>query len=201
MEFSPEDADGLAHVLGSGGAVEANDVNTHAFEDGEGSGYIGAQQHPTGRIEGDLGLQRQIDLCLFEGLVYTCNGSLDFEDILRGFDQQHIHAAADQADSLLAEDFGQLVEGDIRKVGVVSGGQFAGRTDGPGHKTRLLCFCLKFIRESTRQGRGGLVDLDHAFTQFVFRHRDAVGAEGVGLEHVHTHFEERAVDLFHCLGI
>ena len=30
-----EDADGFAHVLGSGGAVEADDINAHAFEDGK----------------------------------------------------------------------------------------------------------------------------------------------------------------------
>ena len=30
-----EDADGLAHVLGSGGAVETDDIDAHAFKDGE----------------------------------------------------------------------------------------------------------------------------------------------------------------------
>ena len=77
-----EDADGLAHVLGARGAVEADDVNAHAFEDGERGGHIGAEQHAPGRVERDLRLNRQIDLSLVEGFVNACDGGLDFEDIL-----------------------------------------------------------------------------------------------------------------------
>ena len=71
---------------------------------------VGAEQHATGRIERDLGLDRQIDPCLVEGFVNARDGGLDFEDVLRGFDQQQIHAAADQTDSLLAENIGQFIE-------------------------------------------------------------------------------------------
>ena len=56
-----EDADRLAHVLGAGGTVETDDVDAHAFEDGERGVDIGAEQHAAGRIERDLGLDRQID--------------------------------------------------------------------------------------------------------------------------------------------
>ncbi len=105
-----EDADGLAHVLGSGGAVEADDIDAHAFEDGERGVDIGAEQHATGGIERDLRLDGQIDLGLVEGLVDADDGGFDFEDVLRGFDEQHIHAAADQTDGLLAEDIDEFVE-------------------------------------------------------------------------------------------
>ena len=46
-----------------------------------------------------------------------------------------------------------------------------------------------------------IVDLDDAVLQFVFRHRDAVGTEGVRFEHVHADLEERAMDFFHGFGI
>ena len=71
---------------------------------------IGAQQHAPGGIQRDLGLDRQVDAGLVEGLVDAGDGGLDFQDILRGLDQQQVHAALDQADGLLAEDVRQFVE-------------------------------------------------------------------------------------------
>src|SRR5262245_13419627 len=38
-----EDADGLTHVLGPGGTVESDDVDAHAFEDGERGVDVGAE--------------------------------------------------------------------------------------------------------------------------------------------------------------
>ena len=101
---------------------------------------IGAEQHATGRIERDLRLDRQIDLGLVEGFVDAGDGGFDLEDVLRGFDQQHIHAAADQTDGLLAEDVGEFIEGDVGEFGVVGRGQFAGGSDGAGDEARLACF-------------------------------------------------------------
>ena len=120
-----EDADRLAHVLGSGGTVEADDVDAHAFEDGERSVDVGAEQHAACRVQRDLGLDRQIDSSLIEGFVQTCDGGFDFEDVLRGFDEQQVNPAADQTDGLLAEGIGEFVECDIGQVGVVGGGEFA----------------------------------------------------------------------------
>jgi len=47
------------------------------------------------------------------------DGGFDFENILRGFDEQQVHAAGNQADSLLAECFGEFIKADIGKFGVV----------------------------------------------------------------------------------
>ena len=132
-----EDADGLAHVLGAGGTVEADDVDAHAFEDGERGVDVGAEQHAAGRVERDLRLDRQIDLSLVEGFVDAGDGGFDFEDVLRGFDEEQVHAAADQTDGLFAEDIGEFVEGDVGKFGVIGGGKFAGWADGAGDKARF----------------------------------------------------------------
>ena len=54
-------ADRLAHVLRAGGAVQADHIDGQAFQDGQGGGDIGAQQHAPGGIQGDLDLDRQVD--------------------------------------------------------------------------------------------------------------------------------------------
>ncbi len=140
-----------------------------------------------------------------KALWMPVNGCLDLQDVLRGLDQQQIHAASNQADGLLAKDFAQFVECDIGEVRVVGGGQFAGWADRAGHETRLGLMVLRrpriLICQAPRQFCGGLVDLDHPVLQSVFLHRDAVGAEGIGLDHIHAHFKERAVDLFHRFRI
>ena len=73
------------------------------------------------------------------------DGGLDFEDVLRGLDQQQVHAALDQADGLFAEDVGQFIEGDVGEFGVIGGGQFAGGTDGTGDETRADPSCASDI--------------------------------------------------------
>ena len=100
---------------------------------------------------------------------------------------------------LLAEDVDQFIEGDIGELGVVGGGQLAGGADRAGDKPLRLARPLSaprvFVGEAAGQRGRRLVDLDDPVLQAVFLHRDAVGAEGVRLDHVHADLEERAVDL------
>ena len=103
----------------------------------ERGGDVGAEQHAPGRVERDLHLDRQVMPRLVEGLLAAHDGGLDLEDVLRGLDQQQVHAAVDQADGLLAEDVGQFVEGDVGQLGIVGGGQLAARADGAGDEARL----------------------------------------------------------------
>ncbi len=184
-------------MLGSRGAVETDHVDAHAFEDGKRGVDVRTQQHAAGGVERDLGLDRQIDSGLVEGFVDARDRGFDFKDILRGFDEQHIHPAADQTDCLLTEYLGEVVEGDIRKLRIIGRWQFPGRSNRTGNKTRLPCFPGIFIGKLSSEPGSGFIDLDHAILQAIFLHRDAVGAEGVRLEHVHADLEERAMDLFH----
>ena len=120
-----EDADGLAHVFGSGGTVKTDDIDAHAFKDGERGVDVGAKQHATGRIERDLSLNRQIDLSLIHGFVQTDDGGFDFENILRGFDEEEVHTATDQTDCLFAKCFGEFVEADVGELRVIGGRELA----------------------------------------------------------------------------
>ena len=128
--------------------------------------------------------------------------ALHLQDILRGLDQQQVDPALDQADGLLAEDVGQLVEGDVGKLGIVGGGQLAGGPDRAGHEARLSGLRRQiFIRQAARQRGRGPVDLEHPLRQAVFAQGDAVGAEGVGLDHIHADLQEGAVHLLDRLGV
>src|ERR1700752_2086800 len=188
-------------MLRSGGTVETDDIDAHAFKNGKRRADIRAEQHATGRVERYLSLNRQIYLTLVEGFVKTADRGFDFENILRGFDEEEVHAAADQTDSLFAENVDEFVEADVGKLRVGRGGEVARGPDGAGDETWLICFACIFICESAREACGGFVDFDYAVTQFIFRHRDAVGTEGVRFEHVHAYFEKRAMDFFHCFRI
>ena len=73
-------------MFGSGGAVETDDVDAHAFKDGERCVDVGAEQHATGRIKRDLSLDRQVDIRFAESFVNARDGGFDFENVLRSFD-------------------------------------------------------------------------------------------------------------------
>ncbi len=66
------------------------------------------------------------------------DGGFDLENVLRGFDEQEVRAASNQTDGLLAKNIGQFIEADVGEIGVIGRGQFAGRADGTGYKTRLI---------------------------------------------------------------
>ena len=53
------------------------------------------------------------------------DGGFDFENVLRGFDEEQIHAAADQTDGLFAKNIGEFIEADIGKFGIARRGKFA----------------------------------------------------------------------------
>ncbi len=64
-------ADRFAHMLWTGRAVQANEIDLQSFQDRQCCGDIGAQEHAPCGIQGDLDLKRQVDAALFKGLVYT----------------------------------------------------------------------------------------------------------------------------------
>ncbi len=185
----------------AGGTIQADDVNRQFLENGDGGVGIRAEEHPPGGVERDLGLDRQPVPGFGEGQGHAVDGGFDFEDVLRGFDQDQIHAALNQADGLIAENVGQFVELQVREFGVIGRGQLAAWADGTGDEARLAGLGGEFIRQAARQAGGGLVDFMGPFCQAIFAERQAVGAEGVRFEHIHADFQKRAVDFFNGGGI
>ena len=69
---------------------------------------FGAEQHPAGRIQRDLGLDGKRLPGFRECLLDTGDGSFDLQDVLRGLDQQNVNPALDETGGLLAEHLDQL---------------------------------------------------------------------------------------------
>ena len=133
-----EEADRVAHVLGAGRAVEADDVDLQRLERRQRGADVGAQQHlaAVGQ-QRDGGLDRHAAAGGLERLAHAEDRGLDLEDVLRGLDDQEVDAALEQAGGLLAEDLDELAEADLAERRVLGGGQEAGRADRAGDEAVL----------------------------------------------------------------
>ena len=189
-----EMAQGLAHLDGTGGAVEADDVDLHGVEDGEGSADLGARQHAAGQLDRDLGLQRDEPVQRHHGAPGAVDRRLDREQVELRLDQQEVDAAFEQPERLLLVGVPELGERDVPE-----GGELGARPHGAGDPAGAL-------------GRGELVadgagelgrpprELARPVAQSVLGQHDRGRAEGVGLDDVAADLEERAVDLGHQVG-
>ena len=106
-----------------------------------------------------------------------------------------------ETDGLFAEGVDEFIVFDVREFRVIGRRQFAGRADGTRNETRLTGLRSKFIGHFAGKACRGNIDLNDAVLQFVFHHRQTIRAEGVGFEHVHAGFEERAMDFFNGFGV
>jgi len=189
----------LVHVFGAGRAVEADHVDVERLQRHQGGRDVRAQQHAAAGVEGDLGLDGEAHASLLEGLAQAMDGGLHLQDVLGSLDQEEIDAARDQADGLFAKDVGQLGEGDVAEGGIAAGGQEAAGADGAGDEARLRGGGVA-VGDAAGELGGGAVDLDHARLQAVFAQGDAIGAEGVGLDHIATDGQEGGVDALDGVG-
>jgi len=51
--------------------------------------------------------------------LQTCDRGFDFEDVLRGFDEQEVHTAANQTNRLFAENIDEFIEADVGEFRVI----------------------------------------------------------------------------------
>ena len=187
-------ADGVAHVLGAGRAVQPDHVHVERGERGEHRLDVGAQEHlaAVGQ-QRDRALDRQRLAGRLERLAGAEHRGLDLEDVLRGLDDDQVGAAVDQALGLLGEDLDQLGEGDLAERGVVGCGQVAGRADGAGHEPVLA-------HGLARDLGGLLVDLDRVVGQAPLLELDPAGLEGVRLDDLGARLDHRGVDALDHVG-
>ena len=133
-----EEADRVAHVLGAGRAVEADDVDLQRLERRQHGVDVGAEQHLAAvRQQRDRALDRHAAAGGRERLARAEDRGLDLEDVLRGLDDQQVGAALDEAARLLLEDRDELAEADLAERRVVGGGEVAGRADRAGDEAVL----------------------------------------------------------------
>ncbi len=183
-----EVADRVPHVLGTGRAVEPDDVHPHALEDREDGLDVGAEEHLAAVREqryGNLDRHRATDP--LEGPASADDRGAHLEDVLRGFDDHEVDATVDEGAGLLVEDLGELLEADVAERRIVARRQEAGRADRPGDEA---------IRPGGLTGDlgGTAVDLDRVVGQPPFVELQPRTLEAVGLEHLGAGFEEGLVN-------
>ena len=92
-----EEADRVAHVLGAGRAVEADDVDVERLERGQHRADVGAEQHLAALgQQRHAALDRQPPVLELERLAGAEDRGLDLEDVLRGLDDDQVDAALDE---------------------------------------------------------------------------------------------------------
>ncbi len=189
-----EEADGVAHVLRAGGAVEADHVDLQRLERGESGADVGAQQHLAAvGEEADRGLDRGGAAGDLERLAGAEDRGLDLEDVLRGLDDDQVGAALEQALGLLGEDGDQLAEPDLAEAGVLGRREVAGGADRAGHEAVLA--------DRLARDLGGLaVDLERVLAEAPLVELDAAGLERVGLHDLGAGIDHRRVDALDDVG-
>ena len=187
--------DGQAHVLGTGGAIHAQHINRQRLKRGQSAGDIGAEEHAPAHVQRDLHLQRDALPACAEVAVDAVDGGFDLEDVLAGLQQQQVGAALDQAPRLLVKEISELVKADVAEVGIVARWQLAAGSHAAGHKARQRGFTLHLVASGAGDPRGGAVDLERLVAQPVLGQREAITAEGVGLDGFGADAQERFVNL------
>ena len=105
----PQIADRIAHVLGTGRAVEAEDVHLHALGDREHGLDVGAEQHLAAvRQQRDRDLDRHAAGDALERFARAGDSRPHLEDVLGGLDDQSGRRRLRPGPRLLVEDLGQL---------------------------------------------------------------------------------------------
>ena len=189
-----EEADRVAHVLGAGGAVEADHVDLQRLERRERGADVGAQQHLAAVGEqGDGGLDRHAAADDLERLAHAEDRGLDLEDVLRGLDDQEVDAALEQALRLLGEDLHELAEADLAERWVLGRGQEAGRADRARHEAVLA-------HGLARDLRGLDVDLVGELGEPPLLQLQAAGLERVGLDDLRPRLDHRRVHALDDVG-
>ena len=94
-----EVAQRLAHLGGPGGAVEADHVDRHGVEGGQGGADLGARQHAAGQLDGHLDLEGDLAAERGHGPPGPVDGRLGLQQVEDGLDDEEVDPALEQARS------------------------------------------------------------------------------------------------------
>jgi hypothetical protein len=186
----PKEADGVAHVLRPGGAVEADRVDVQGLERGQHRADVGAEQHlPALGQQGDAALDRHGATERVAGAADAEHRGLELQDVLGGLDDDQVDAALDEPIRLLGEHIDELGEADPAEGGVVAGRQKAGRPDRARDEAALA-------GRLARDLGGTAVDLERVVREAPLAELQARRLEGVGLHHLGAGLEHGGVHAF-----
>jgi hypothetical protein len=149
---------------------------------------LGARQHGTGQLDGDLGLDRQAAAGRPHRSTGSVDGRLGLQQVEDGLDDDQVDAAFDQGGRLLLVGIAQLRVPDLTE-----GRELRAGPDAPCHPTGSIR-CGEVVGSSSSQGCRRQVQLPHTVGLAVLGQHRGERAEGVGLDDVAADFEERSVD-------
>ncbi len=126
-------AQGLAHLHRSGGAVEADHVDLHGIEHGQGGADFGAGQHAAGQLNGHLRLQRHDPPQRRHGPAGAVDGGFDRQQVELRLDEEEVDAALEQPERLLLVGVAEVGVRDLAERRELGPGPH-----GAGHPARPL---------------------------------------------------------------
>ena len=186
-------ADRLAHVLGSGGAVEADDIDVQRLEDREHRGGVGAEQHPAGDVERHHGHDRNRTRGFCRGVASGEDRGLCLEDVLLRLDDEQIGTAEDERRGLLAIDGHEVREPEPAHRRIARCGQESGRPHAPRDEARAPILRV-LVGNPPGELRGGHVQLGGDISLAPLLQARARGLKGAGLDDVAARIEEAPMD-------
>ena len=147
-------------------------------------------KHASARIAESCGEhQRNPDFAGFHGLLNRIDCGLGIEGVENGFDEQQIDSAIDQGLGLNLIGFGQFVEGDVPRGGVVDGWGDGGGPSGRSHASGDEPGTLRgpaghLIGRLPCDLCSGKRQIVHAVLESVIGLGYRVGVEGVGFDNI-----------------
>ena len=183
-------AEVLAHLVRSGGAVQADGVDAERLERGQSSADFGTHEHGSGGFDRHLDEDGEPDAAGDDGLLAAVDGGFGLQEVLAGFDEEGVRAAVDEALGLQGE---RLLE--VVVAGVAEAGELGARAHGakdPAHASVCFFCCLSTLAGDGRTLAGELFD---PVVDAVVGEVGPVRTEGVGFDGVDAGGEIGVVDV------
>ncbi len=187
-------SDVFDHLRRAGRTVEADDIGTHGLEGGERRADLGAQEHPTGGLYGDLDHQWDVDAHALHHLARREHRGLALEHVLDRLDEDRVDSAVEQSFHLGDVRVTQLDEADVAE-----GRELGPRADRADHEPWPTGSSV-VVGGLSRDARRLSVEVTGLIGDAVFGEDDREGAEGGGLDGVHAELEELVVHLVDHVG-
>lgn len=179
----------LAHLGGTGRAVQADHVDAERLQRGQRGTDLGAEQHGAGRLERHRTQQREVESECLHGAAGAQQGGLGLQQVLGGLDDQGVGAARDQSLRVRLESVAQRAVGDVAE-----GRQLGTGADGAEDPAPAAVAGRVVVGDLTGQPRSRLGEFVHTVGDVVLGHGRVVRSEGVGLDTVHADVEIGLVD-------
>ena len=213
------------HLRRADGAVDAEHADAHARDGGIRGVDVGIEDLHFGKlVDRHLRDDRQALALLFERAVGADDRSLEFQEVLLGFEQQHIRPAVDQALHLHPVVVHHHVERGLLQIRLGARQHVVGRADGPGDEqgaSVVFRQALVMLDRLARQAAAFDVQMMSDGFQMAAHQRQPVGngvhvggvdlrpveileaqggcAEGVGLDNVRARLQVLEMDVLQLL--